>query len=327
MTTVAAEMVPTSNPQNAEPTVDGAVFTVNLPNFSGPFDLLLTLITRRQLDITDIALAEVTDEFIAYISQRFPLGTPALEEASEFLVTAATLLELKTLRLLPTHREPTEADVALLEARDLLFARLLQYRAYRQVADIFASRWAAEAQRFARTVSLEEKFAKALPELVFEVGVEEFASIAAAAFARAENADNRNQKEPEQLVQELSEHLHSSVTTIAEQERFVLDTLSAAPGEPMDFTTLVRGAGSVQVAVVRFLALLELYKDGAVQLNQEQSLGQLRVSAGERFEVRAAGFFTREDYESYLAERGVNEGNDSAESNAENNEESEGEYR
>ena len=277
--TVAAERVPTpTGPNSPTPPVPGAGFTLTLTNFEGPFDLLLTLISRRKLDITDIALAEVTDEFIAYLHALYEHGTAeALDEASDFMVTAATLLELKAARLLPHHNDPLQQDVALLEARDLLFARLLQYRAYREVAAIFAARWQAENQRFARAVALEPVFAKALPELVFEEGPEEFARIAAAAFApKASPAE----PEPEVIVEELNEHLHVSTTTIAAEERTILDALLAgAPAvRSVRFSELVRGAGELETAVVRFLALLELYKEGAVTLNQDASSGEISVS-------------------------------------------------
>ena len=257
MTThVAAVRVPTPNAeaaQNARPEGRGPQnpergFTLTLSNFEGPFDLLLTLISRRKLDITDVALAEVTDEFLAYLQALYAEGTErALDEASEFLVTAATLLELKTARLLPQHREPLEEDVALLEARDLLFARLLQYRAYRVVADIFAERWAQEARRFPRAVALEERFAHALPELI--------------------------------LVEGLNEHLHVPVTTIAAEEHYLLHALLDASGRELRFDELVRGAGDLEIAVVRFLALLELYKEGALHVEQEQPLGEILVRA------------------------------------------------
>ena len=281
-TNVAAVRVPTPNADtaaNARTEGRGLQnpergFTLTLSNFEGPFDLLLTLISRRKLDITDVALAEVTDEFLAYLQALYAEGTErALDEASEFLVTAATLLELKTARLLPQHREPLEEDVALLEARDLLFARLLQYRAYREVADIFAERWAQEARRFPRAVALEERFAQALPELVFTGGAEEFAAAAL----------SRQPAEPEpaaeEIVEELNEHLHVPVTTIAAEEYYLLHTLLDASGRELRFDELVRGAGDLEIAVVRFLALLELYKEGALHVEQEQPLGEILVRA------------------------------------------------
>lgn len=286
MTThVAAVRVPTpiaEAAQNARPEGRGPQnpergFTLTLSNFEGPFDLLLTLISRRKLDITDVALAEVTDEFLAYLQALYAEGTErALDEASEFLVTAATLLELKTARLLPQHREPLEEDVALLEARDLLFARLLQYRAYREVAEIFAERWAQEARRFPRAVALEERFAHALPELVLTGGAEEFARIAAAALSRQ---PAESEPAAEEIVEELNEHLHVPVTTIAAEEHYLLHTLLDASGRELRFDELVRGAGDLEIAVVRFLALLELYKEGALHVEQEHPLGEILVRA------------------------------------------------
>ena len=238
-----------------------------------PFSGLVTFLLRFDAVLGELclqgfagfrALAEVTDEFLAYLQALYAEGTErALDEASEFLVTAATLLELKTARLLPQHREPLEEDVALLEARDLLFARLLQYRAYREVAEIFAERWAQEARRFPRAVALEERFAHALPELVLTGGAEEFARIAAAALSRQ---PAESEPAAEEIVEELNEHLHVPVTTIAAEEHYLLHTLLDASGRELRFDELVRGAGDLEIAVVRFLALLELYKEGATSV-------------------------------------------------------------
>ena len=295
-TNVAAVRVPTPNADtaaNARTEGRGLQnpergFTLTLSNFEGPFDLLLTLISRRKLDITEVALAEVTDEFLAYLHALYAEGTErALDEASEFLVTAATLLELKTARLLPQHREPLEEDVALLEARDLLFARLLQYRAYREVADIFAERWAQESQRFPRAVALEERFAQALPELVFTGGAEEFARIAAAALSRT---PKESEPEPEEIVEELNEHLHVPLTTIAAEEHYILHSLLDTAARELSFAELVQGSGELEIAVVRFLALLELYKEGALHVEQDTPLGAIRVRAS----ASAAQFVIRE---------------------------------
>ena len=298
-TNVAAVRVPTPNADtaaNARTEGRGLQnpergFTLTLSNFEGPFDLLLTLISRRKLDITEVALAEVTDEFLAYLHALYAEGTErALDEASEFLVTAATLLELKTARLLPQHREPLEEDVALLEARDLLFARLLQYRAYREVADIFAERWAQESQRFPRAVALEERFAQALPELVFTGGAEEFARIAAAALSRTPK-EPEPEPEPEEIVEELNEHLHVPLTTIAAEEHYILHSLLDTAARELSFAELVQGSGELEIAVVRFLALLELYKEGALHVEQDAPLGAIRVRAS----ASAAQFVIREE--------------------------------
>lgn len=248
-------------------------FTLALSNFEGPFDLLLTLISRRKLDITDIALAQVTDEFLNYIHGAFESGSDAaLNTASEFLVTAATLLELKTARLLPQPERVIAANPDLLEARDLLFARLLQYRAYREVAAVLDEKFAGEAQRFARTVPLEPKFSKVLPELVFDLTPEEFARIAAGAL----RLDRGQEQEPlPETVQ--TDHIYRPATTIAAEEAVILERLGQAGGA-VSFTELCRDTSAVEIVVVRFLAVLELYKDGAIQIEQEERLGPIYVA-------------------------------------------------
>src|SRR5690625_6075119 len=145
-------------------------FEVNLEVFSGPFDLLLSLISKHRLDITEVALAQVTDEFISFVADRdWPL-----EESSEFLVIAATLLDLKAARLLPAGEIEDPEDLARLEARDLLFARLLQYRAFREVADQFHEQFENLRGWYPRGVALEPWVAKLLPELVWSVELEAF---------------------------------------------------------------------------------------------------------------------------------------------------------
>src|ERR1700691_2922270 len=183
----------------------GNAFEVHLSVFEGPFDLLLALISKHKLDITEVALSQVTDEFIAYISQRSDGWE--LDQVSYFLVVAATLLDLKAARLLPSGEVEDEEDLALLEARDLLFARLLQYRAYKEVAAVFAGRMATAAKRFPRRVPLEARFAGLLPDLLFTIGPAEFAALAARALA------------PRVLPTVSTEHIHSPVISIREQTR------------------------------------------------------------------------------------------------------------
>lgn len=256
-------------------------FTLTLQNFEGPFDLLLSLISRRKLDITDVALAEVTDEFLHYINQLFESQIDtALDQASDFLVTAATLLDLKAARLLPRGQVESEEDVALLEARDLLFARLLQYRAYRDVAGILAERYDSEAQRFPRDVALEPQFAQVLPELVFETSPEEFAQIAAKALSASHFEDEPH----ENLAQVELGHLHQPLTTIADEENFIVQRLVENSQE--SFSNLIRGCGEFEIAVYRFLAVLELIRNGAVEVTQANPLGEISVSAvGEKSPV------------------------------------------
>ncbi|MDQ1704845.1 MAG: segregation and condensation protein [Frankiaceae bacterium] len=236
-------------------------FHVHLAQFEGPFDLLLSLIAKRQLDVTLIALAQVTDEFIAHIRSRGEDWD--LDQASAFLVVAATLLDLKVARLLPSGEVDDEDDLALLEARDLLFARLLQYRAYKELAAIMADRFAREGRRFPRAVPMEPTFLALLPEVLLGVGAEQFAAVAVRAMA----------PRPEPVVS--IDHLHAPKVSVREQAVLLAARLRAA-GQGT-FRGLTADAGAVLVVVARFLALLELYREGAVTFEQMSPLGELHV--------------------------------------------------
>ncbi|WP_430295727.1 segregation and condensation protein A [Sinomonas sp. B1-1] len=228
--------------------------------------MLLGLIAKHRLDITEVALATVTDDFIAYIRALQERGEDwALDEASEFLVIAATLLDLKAARLLPAGEVEDEEDVARLEARDLLFARLLQYRAFKEIAAVFASTLEEEGRRYPRTVTLEPSFAALLPELVWQHTPEQFAAIAAKAFAPKE--------EPPSEVG--VEHLHAPPVSVREQAELIGLRLQAAG--PLSFRALTADAASRLVVVVRFLALLELFRDRAVAFEQAAPLAELSV--------------------------------------------------
>ena len=237
-------------------------FEVHLDVFEGPFDLLLGLISKHKLDITEVALSQVTDEFIAYIRARADGWD--LDQASYFLVVAATLLDLKAARLLPAGEVEDEEDLALLEARDLLFARLLQYRAYKQVAALFAGRMAAQARRFARRVPMEPRFAALLPEVLLGLGPAEFARIAAMVLA----------PRPAPVVS--TEHIHTPRTSVAEQAAILAARLGAAGRAT--FRELSADCAGVYEVVARFLALLDLYRDGNVGLEQPEPLGELYVT-------------------------------------------------
>ena len=246
-------------------------FRLSLSNFEGPYDLLLSLISRRQLDITDIALAEVTDEFLAYIRPLLEEGKQeALDRASDFLLTATTLLELKINRLLPQRSLAAEPTPAFLEARDLLFARLLQYRAYQQVASLLEEKLGQESQRFARSVALEPAFASILPELVLDLSPEAFAQLAARALSSGgdEEAPSRSLAE--------ADYIYTPLTTIAAEEAALLSKLSQQA--ELSFEEACADARSKEVRVVRFLALLELYSRGRIQLRQEKPLGPISLS-------------------------------------------------
>jgi segregation and condensation protein A len=259
---------------NVDDTVDGGSdgtarppsstpgFEVHLDVFEGPFDLLLALISKHKLDITEVALSQVTDEFIAYISERADGWD--LDQVSYFLVVAATLLDLKAARLLPSGEVEDEEDLALLEARDLLFARLLQYRAYKEVAGVFAARMTAAARRFPRRVPLEPRFAELLPEVLLGLGPAEFARLAALTLA------------PKPPPKVSTEHIHSPVISIKDQIRIIaalLKTLGRA-----SFRRLTANAQGSYEVVASFLALLELYREDAVSFEQVTPLGELYVT-------------------------------------------------
>ncbi|MEU4800527.1 segregation/condensation protein A [Streptomyces sp. NPDC023327] len=254
-----AEPAPSDAEPSAEP--DDGRFKVRLANFEGPFDLLLQLISRHKLDVTEVALSQVTDEFMAHIRAMGPDWD--LDQTTEFLVVAATLLDLKAARLLPAAEVEDEADLALLEARDLLFARLLQYRAYKQIADIFNERLAAEGRRYPRTVGLEPHHAELLPEVVISIGAQGFAKLAVRAM--------QPRAEPQVYV----DHIHAPLVSVREQAALVVARLRER-GE-MEFQVLVADAGDTLTVVARFLALLELYREKVVALDQENPLEELMV--------------------------------------------------
>ncbi|MEU9356179.1 segregation/condensation protein A [Streptomyces griseoloalbus] len=236
-------------------------FKVRLSNFEGPFDLLLQLISKHKLDVTEVALSKVTDEFMAYIRAMGPDWD--LDETTEFLVVAATLLDLKAARLLPAAEVEDEADLALLEARDLLFARLLQYRAYKRIAEIFSSRLDDEGRRYPRTVGLEPQHAELLPEVVISIGAEGFAKLAVKAM------------QPRPKPQVYVDHIHAPLVSVREQAGIVVARLKEL-GEAR-FRELVADTEDTLTVVARFLALLELYREKAVALDQETALGELTV--------------------------------------------------
>lgn len=236
-------------------------FSVSLSNFNGPFDLLLSLIGKHELDITEISLSAVTGEFIAYLRQ-LELADE-LDQASEFLVVAATLLDLKVAGLLPQGELVDAEDVALLEARDLLFARLLQYRAFKEVTTWYSERLDAEATRHVRSVRLEEKFRRQTPELVWTLSPDDFAALAALALA------------PRELPTVGLDHLHAPLVSIREQAATVVALLRR--GDPMTFRQLIAGIEITGVVVARFLAILELYRGASIAFEQLEPLGELTV--------------------------------------------------
>ena len=238
-----------------------AGFSVSLGNFDGPFDLLLSLIAKHEMDITEVSLSIVTSEFIAYLKGID--SEEELDQASEFVVVAATLLDLKVAGLLPQGELVDAEDVALLEARDLLFARLLQYRAFKEAAQWFSGRIEAETSRHVRSVRLEEKYRKQTPELVWTLTPEDFAALAALAMA------------PREIPSVGLDHLHAPLVSIREQAATVVTLLRR--GEPMTFRQLIAGAEVKGVIVARFLAVLELYRAASLAFEQVEPLGELTI--------------------------------------------------
>lgn len=265
-------------------------FEVHLENFSGPFDLLLSLITRHRLDVTEVALAQVTDEFVAAVREAEARAEPwDLGRLSEFLVVAATLLDLKAARLLPATDEDVE-DLELLEARDLLFARLLQYRAFKEVAATIGARLAQQARSVPRAVALEPRLAALLPELVLEIGPGELAVLAAHAL----------RPRPAPTVD--TSHLYTPTVSVREQAALVADRLRRSGSGT--FRALVHDAGSPTVVVARFLALLELYREGAVAFDQVAPLGELTI----RWTGGDAEVTVEDDYDAEPADAPAPEG-------------------
>src|SRR6188472_2119743 len=236
-------------------------FEVSLDNFEGPFDLLLSLISKHKLDITEVSLSRVTDEFIAHVKAGGPVWD--LEQTTSFLLVAATLLDLKAARLLPQGDVEDEEDLALLEARDLLFARLLQYKAFKQVAGVLQTRLAGESKRHPRSVGLEERFATLLPEVLIGIGLDQFAALAAKAL------------EPRPALEVGLGHIHAARVSVREQAAIVVERLRRQGA--MTFRALCGDSPDTLTTVARFLSLLELFREGAVGFDQVTPLGELTI--------------------------------------------------
>ena len=240
-------------------------FSVHLANFDGPFDLLLQLISRHKMDVTEVSLSIVTDEFISFIRGLEASGQVwELEQATEFLVVAATLLDLKAARLLPSGDIEDEEDLALLEARDLLFARLLQYRAFKEIAATFSERIATADKSFARVVALDPALAALLPEVLIGVGAARFAAIAERVLT------------PKVAPVVAIQHLHMALVSVAEESKMVVEALRHS--KSLSFRNLIADADSTLVVVARFLALLDLYRQGVLRFDQVIALGELQIS-------------------------------------------------
>ena len=264
-----AAAAPAAEPETAVETetaaeiesADDAGFRVSLSNFDGPFDLLLNLISKHEMDITEVSLSAVTNEFITYLKELD--DDEELDQASEFLVVAATLLDMKVAGLLPQGELVDAEAVALLEARDLLFARLLQYRAFKEVSAWFARCLQREDRRHVRAVRLDEKHRRKTPELVWSLSVGDFAALALLAFA------------PKEIPHVGLDHLHAPLVSIREQAAIVVTLLRTA--ESVSFRELVAGVSEPGIVVARFISVLELYRHAALSFEQLEPLGELTL--------------------------------------------------
>ena len=257
-----APEVPIPEPVEGSATADAVDgFRVSLTNFDGPFDLLLNLISKHEMDITEVSLSAVTNEFISYLRELE--AEEELDQASEFLVVAATLLDMKVAGLLPQGELVDAEAVALLDARDLLFARLLQYRAFKEVSAWFARCLQREDRRHTRAVRLDEKHRRQTPELVWTLNVDDFAALALLAFA------------PKEIPTVGFDHLHAPLVSIREQAAIVVTLLRNA--ESLTFRELVAGTTEPGIVVARFISVLELYRHAALSFEQLEPLGELTL--------------------------------------------------
>ena len=269
MAPAVAELSDTASEETSES------FVVSLEEFSGPFDVLLSLIAKHRLDVTALSLHHVTDDFLSYIKARGEEWT--LDEATEFLVIAATLLDLKAARLIPGGEVEDEEDIAILEARDLLLARLLQYRAFKAVSADFKNRFETAGRQHPRAVGLDERFTKLLPEVVLGMSADDFANLAARAL------------EPK-LPEVISEaHIHAARVSVREQAAIIMERLRRV-GQA-SFKQLTRDCDTTLLIVARFLALLEIYRDGLVTFDQPTPLGELfvRWTGDDETDIEALG--------------------------------------
>ena len=250
------------NQDLVEATEPGSGFAVNLGNFEGPFDLLLSLISKHEMDITEVSLSKVTDEFITYLKSLD--DDEELDQASEFLVIAATLLDLKIAGLLPRGEVVDAEDVALLEARDLLFARLLQYRAFKEISSWFSTAFSLEGARIPREVQMEERFRKQKPELVWTMTLAEFYQLSQEVLT------------PREIPSVGLTHLHAPRVSIREQAAEVISMLRKASN--LSFRDLIASVKDRAVVVARFLAVLELYRLSAISFDQVSPLGDLQLT-------------------------------------------------
>jgi segregation and condensation protein A len=236
-------------------------YVVKTEVFEGPFDLLLHLIARQQVDIWQVSLSGITEDYLAEVRRMHELN---LEVATEFLVVAATLLELKAARLLPSPDGGPDEIEAALEERDLLFARLLQYRAYKQVAELFGARMLKQLAYVPRRVGADDLLVHVAPNLLTGVQPADLARLAAAAFT------------PAPVPEVSTEHIAPVRLTVSEAVLELAGRLRLSG--PVAFESLLGHPAPTIEVVINFLALLELYKRSLIELEQTATFGAIMVS-------------------------------------------------
>lgn len=244
-------------------------FQVNLEVYSGPFDALLGMIANNKLELTEVSLSSITEEFLTYV--RGLDFTKNMDEASAFLDIASILVEVKSVAILPggEDNQHDEQSLEALRERDLLFARLLQYRAYKQAAGDFRARIAANSGRFPHPAAMDEGVAAMLPELVWTLTPLELAQLAAQVIANAP-------------ASEVSIHqLHVPLVDLRAQSLVVRDRLIAAleskGDQSMSFSELTRDCTSRIEVVARFMAVLVFFKQGVLQYQQDGPFAELHL--------------------------------------------------
>ena len=253
-------------PDMVEEGISASRFSVDLEVYSGPFDALLSMIANKKLELTEVSLSAITEEFLVYV-RRLDF-TENMDEASAFLDVASILVEAKSAALLPSNAsgERDEQSMEALRERDLLFARLVQYRAYKEAAADFRARLAANSGRFPHPGVVDESVSAMLPELVWTLGAEELAALAAQVFVNAP-------------VDEVSVHqLHVPLVDLQAQSKLVRARLRGlGEGKSITFAELTADAKQSIEIVARFLAILAFFKQGVVQFKQSGPYAPLHV--------------------------------------------------
>jgi len=244
-------------------------YQVKLEAFEGPFDLLINLISRQKIDIYEIPLAKITNEYLDYIDSMQEID---LEVSTEFLLVAATLLDIKAANLLPKKEDPRdEEELSPHEAREVLIARLIEYKKFKNVSGELASRYAAESKYYVRDVGLEEKFNNLIPDFLAGISLEKLRRLFLAI----------NEKKEINLMQ--ADHITPKPLSVDEYVKKVKEKLAGV--KMRSFRELTYDCDDKVELITMFLAVLELYKRGVVELGQAETFGEIMIVVVDKEEV------------------------------------------